>query len=367
MDIYIFNRNIELQGIIDNFTSLIWTRKYGKSGEFSLTTNVTDNVINLLKRDNIIYKKDDTEGAFIETVEISLNSQGKEEIKVTGKFLTSYLNRRINWTKLVKRSTYENIMRLLVSNNAINTIANRIINNLELGEFKGYTGTTKYTNSYGNVLELLENISNSSDLGFRLNLNITTKKMQFEVYEGVDRTINQSLIAPCIFSRDFENVLEQKYFDSINNYKNTSLICGVGEDEARVKTNLGDNNIGLDRYELYVDAKDLSNKETIDNVEVEISADEYIAMLQQRGSEKLGETKKVQTFSGKVNTNGNNVYKKDYDLGDIVTVLDKKWGVTIDTRITEIEEVYEVGGLQINPTFGNNIPTIIDKIKQVVK
>lgn len=64
---------------------------------------------------------------------------------------------------------------------------------------------------------------------------------------------------------------------------------------------------------------------------------------------------------------GNNKYKKDYDLGDIVTVVDKNWRIRIDTRITEIEEAYEEKGFEVNVTFGNNIPTIIDKIKQTVR
>jgi len=45
----------------------------------------------------------------------------------------------------------------------------------------------------------------------------------------------------------------------------------------------------------------------------------------------------------------------------------QKVGVTIDTRITEVEEVYEESGFSLNITFGNNIPTLINKIKQVVR
>lgn len=57
-------------------------------------------------------------------------------------------------------------------------------------------------------------------------------------------------------------------------------------------------------------------------------------------------------------------YEKDYDLGDIVTLQNKDWGVTLDTRITEVKEIYEPGGMKIELTFGNNRPTLIDKIKQ---
>lgn len=94
---------------------------------------------------------------------------------------------------------------------------------------------------------------------------------------------------------------------------------------------------------------------------------EYIPLLKQRGNEKIAECTEIKTFQSEVNTNGNNIYKVDYDFGDIVTVADKKWGLTIDTRITEVEEIYEDGTVNINPTFENVISTLIDKIKRMVK
>jgi hypothetical protein len=65
--------------------------------------------------------------------------------------------------------------------------------------------------------------------------------------------------------------------------------------------------------------------------------------------------------------NANRKYKEDYDLGDIVTNINKKWGVKLDTRIEEIEEVYEDGNEKINVVFGDEAPTIIDKIKKLRK
>lgn len=66
MDLKIFNRELELIGIIDNFTSLMWTRRYFKSGEFQLEAPLTFDNINILKRENIIFKGNgDTEAGFM--------------------------------------------------------------------------------------------------------------------------------------------------------------------------------------------------------------------------------------------------------------------------------------------------------------
>ncbi|ACO85854.1 siphovirus ReqiPepy6 Gp37-like family protein [Clostridium botulinum] len=385
MELYIFNRDLELIGILDTFTSLRWIRRYFKSGEFELHCALNFNTLELLKRDNVVYKKNDVEAGYIETRQLKIGEDGQEYLEVKGKFLTNYLDRRISWDRVSFSSKTEELMRKLVLENAISpTNINRKIPNLILGDLKGFKEDIKYANSFGNIIEQLENISNTNNLGYRNILDIKNRKILFDIYKGVDRTINNGTIAPCIFSRDFENILEQEYMDSLNNYRNTTLIAGAGEGSARKITSI-EEGVGLDRYELYVDARDITDKEekkkTVldydeegnvtgeheETEEVEIPWERYKPLLLQRGKEKLSECEEIQTFDSKINTNGNNVYEKDFDLGDIVMIVDKKWGIRIDTRITEIEEIYEEKGLEVNVTFGNNIPTIIDKIKQKVR
>ena len=364
MELYVFDNNINLIHIVDSFVSLIWTRRYFKSGEFELHLPLTEDNIRYLIKDNIIYKKGDNEAGYIETRQIDLDEEGNEVLTIKGKFLTNYTDRRINWGQLLFNGKSEVLMRKLVNDNCINPSNSiRKIPLLELGELKNYTETIEYQNSYGNVVNELESIALTNELGYRINFNQIDKKLIFEIYKGVNRSVNQSLIAPCIFSRDFENILKQTYMESNNNYKNTVLVAGEGEGAARTLVSINNNNSGLNRRELFVDARDLQKE--VDGV---ILTDiQYKNTLIQRGKEKLTEYQEVKTFESNVNTRGNNIYKIDYDLGDIVTVTDKKWGVILDTRITEIEEVYEDGKIEVNPVFGNVIPTIIDKIKRMVR
>ena len=376
MELYVFNRELNLIGILDTFTSLRWIRRYHKTGEFELHCSLDSNTLSLLQRENIIYKKGDVEAGYIETRQLKLDGIGREYLEIKGKFLTNYLDRRISWDRVNFVGKTEELMRKLVNDNIISpSNINRKIPNLILGEIKNYAEDIKYQNSFGNVLEQLENISNTSNLGYRNLLNIKDREIIFDVHRGVDRTVNQTSIAPCIFSRDFENILEQEYTDSLNNYRNTTLIAGAGEGTARKITSI-EEGAGLDRYELYVDARDIQDTKQVEKNDSEgntvtedtpIPWEEYEPMLLQRGKENLSECEEIQTFDSKINTRGNNVYKKDFDLGDIVTVTDKKWGLQLDTRITEIEEIYEGGKVEINPTFGNNIPTLVDKIKNIKK
>lgn len=383
MELYVFSRDLNFRGILESFFSLIWTRRYSKCGEFELHCNLTPETIELLKRENIIWKKGDLEAGYIEYRNLSQDSNGQETLVVKGKFLTGYLGRRIIWGIEKLKTTPELAMRYLIDKHCINPDnPDRIIPYLKLNHLKGIPDDfyflsanqitwepvamnlpeIKKQTSYKNLLEEVESIATTNELGIRTLLDIQNKQMLFDVYQRLDRTAGQNENAPAIFSREFENVLEQEYTDSFNNYRNTVLVAGEGEGSEREFVAI-ENGQGLDRYELFVDARDLQSETD----ETTIPTEQYREILKNRGISKLNEYKEIQTFESKVNLNSNLRYKEDFDLGDVVTCTSKKWGITIDTRITEVEEVYEESGKQINVVFGNNIPTLIDVIKREVK
>lgn len=362
MELKVLNSELELLDVIDNFTSLTWVRKYQKSGEFELHCPVTSRAIDLLQKGNVIYKGHN-EAAYVVRRSLELNTKGEEYLRVKGKFLTNYLNRRINWGRLIKDGTVESIMRELVDKNCINpTDINRVIPLLALGELNGVGDKISYQNSYGNVLDCLESLSKSSDCGFEVEVDIKHRVLYFNVYRGRDLTINQSINPPCVFSRKNENILSQFYIESNENYRNVALIGGAGEDENRKLTYIG-NCKALDRYELFVDAREISDTEYMDGAQKEIAWSVYEPMLLQKGNEKLSENKEILTFNSNINVNSNLIYRQDFDLGDKVTCYDNKWKVTIDTTITEIEEVYEGNKFSVNVVFGDDVPTPAEIIK----
>ena len=93
MELYIFNKKLELLGIIDTFTSLRWIRRYYKTGEFELHCALNPNTLDLLKRENIVYKTDDVEAGYVETRQLKIGIDGQEYLEVKGKFLTNYLGK----------------------------------------------------------------------------------------------------------------------------------------------------------------------------------------------------------------------------------------------------------------------------------
>ena len=366
MELKIFDRDLNLIGILDSFSSLIWNRKYNSVGDFQLNILFTQELNKLLKIDNIIYK-DNGECGYIVSKEIKVEDDGTESIEVKGKFILEYLERRIIFGTEDINSNLVDAVYSLINNNCIGCCFERIIPNLELGEKLDSDILLSKQISYGNLLDTVKEILQPHEIGLKIDFNIKEKKLIFKLYKGINRSINQKVIAPVIFSRSFENVLSQNYLESINNYKNVALVAGAGEGEKRKTLLIGEAS-GLDRHEVYIDARDIQDTKTIEkngeSIEQEIPHQEYMNLLETRGKEKLAEYYDSKTFDSIINSNSNLIYKQDYDLGDVVTFFDRKWGITMDTRITEISETYNKQGMNINITFGNDVPTLIDIIKR---
>lgn len=360
MEIYVFDRDLNLLGLLEGFFNLRWVRRYGKRGEFELHCGLTQETLTLLQRGNIVWKSDDLEAGCIEYCNITLNSVRDEVLIVKGKFLTGYLDRRIIWGTERISKIAEKVMRDLVYRHAVAPVNNdRAVPLLQLGALKDLGQLIDKQANYSNLLEVIEGIAAASGLGIRMIFDGAAKAINFDVYEGSDRTAGQSANAPAIFSQEYENVLEQEYVGSLNNYRNVALVGGVGEGSERALVTVG-GGVGLDRFEVFADQRSLTQDEGV-------TGEEYAALLAQKGFEVLAENVEIQAFESKVNLNSNLTYKMDFDLGDIVTCVSASWGLTIDTRITEIEEIYEEKGFEVNVTFGNSVPTLIDKIKQVVR
>lgn len=108
-----------------------------------------------------------------------------------------------------------------------------------------------------------------------------------------------------------------------------------------------------ERYtEIYVDARDIQREEGQ-------SETDYENVLRQRGIEKLEEYLEAENFEADVVSDVYE-YKKEWNLGDIVSVSHEAWGITESYRITEVEEVYEARSRKITPVFGTPLPELIN-------
>ena len=355
----IFSPDFLLLAQIDDYESLIFTRRYHKAGDFQVVINFNKNDTQHLKRDNIIYLSARKCG-IITHKEIQITEQGEEVIKVIGHTLSGITKDRVTvppsgaYDRV--NSNAETIIKTFVDNNLITTDADRIYPNLELAPNQNRGDTYNVQTRLKNLEEVLEKISLLSGVGWEINFD--TDKFIFDVYEGLDRTANNGVNNPVIFSTEYDNIKEQKYIDSVKDAKTVGYVGGQGEGEDRLIVEVG-TATGRDRKEVFIDARDIGGTEDPPPTQEEIEA-----RLIARGNQNLSELRPIQSFESQILTYSNFVYEVDYDLGDLVTVQSKKWGLTLNTRITEITEIYERDGFNIDAVFGDSIPTIQDKIKQ---
>ena len=197
-------------------------------------------------------------------------------------------------------------------------------------------------------------LSACSNLGFRIRGDYKEKQFVFEVYEGKDHSENQTGNKRVIFSEVYGNINKATFTTNDQNYKTHAIVFGDGEGTARtvMEATIDEAATGWERREIMVDARDIKRDG--------LTEAQYKAALVQRGTEKLAEYGIVECLEAVTLPNINFTYKTDYDLGDIVTVNKKAWGIKMDKRITEVQEIYENGGLSIVPTFGDPLPDTVD-------
>ncbi|MEJ8546689.1 siphovirus ReqiPepy6 Gp37-like family protein [Brevibacillus borstelensis] len=367
--IRIMDSQFQLLGEVDTYSSLQWVRRWHKPGEFELHINPAMQNADKLLEDTIIFMASrPDEAAIIKHREVRVNETGTEELVVKGSMLAGLMGRRITYPPVGKAYDYihapvETIMKHYVR---VNSIAPadpaRVIPNLIHAPDLSRGPKVPYQTRYKQLDEELEKLSLSSGLGWHVWLDTERQRYVFDALAGRDLTVNQDVRPPAIFSTDYDNIESQSYVSSAVGFKNMAVVAGEGEGADQKIVMVG-KQAGLKRYETFMDAQDIGSQEEGTEQLTEAQMEE---MLRSRGNEKLAELGRVESFESTLLTTSNLVYRRDYDLGDIVTVVNRSWGVRLDARITKVAEVYEPDGFRLDATFGNSLPTLFEKMKQMI-
>lgn len=398
--IRIFTPDTELLGEISNYESLFFVRSFHGIGDLELRINRYKNHTDTLRKGNVIVVGNDAHKAYeIAHREIEIDSDGKltENWLIKALELKAVTSRRPtlppDHTAQDNRSgSAETVMKHYVSRNVVNPVdPMRKVSEIVLAPDQLRGSHITWQSRLKSLGEDLTEISQLSGVGWNTRVDYDLRKWVFDVVIGRNRSVNQTENSPVIFSPQFGNIRNMHYVESDLDYYNVAYVAGQGEGVDRRIIVVG-NATGLARRELYVDARDIA-EETDDETPVPRPEADIIADLRRRGEQKLAEHAQESYLEAQIMTPvktvdirkethfmtqfqinetvnvtkafaSSFVYEVDYDLGDIVTVQNKEWGVTLDARITEIKEIYEPGGFSLEATFGNSRPTLVSKIKQ---
>lgn len=357
-------------GEVNQYESLIWPDKFNGYASFELWAPITEENSEYFKKGNILWCGGDN-AAVIEIVKSEIDENGTKTYNVKGRTLEMLLTTRIIWGtyNAVNKDT-STAMYEIVNQNCINpSNANRKIPYLKLAEDLKFGGKITYQKTGGEVYDSLSTIASTYDLGFSVLFRPKTKELIFEVLEGVDRTVEQSVNDPVEFSTELEDLLSSSYYTNDQDIKNVAFVQGEESGSSRKSVTSGEaNSKGFGRRELYVDARDLQSASVDENGEEQnLSPTEYTQVLTQRGNDKLSECKTTETFEAQIRVFGDVQYEfgKDYQKGDKVTVRDRQLNVVVSARITEVEEDFD-DEYALALTFGYSYPTIMQKVKQQI-
>lgn len=373
--IRIMTTDFELVNEVSGYSSLSFNRSWHGVGKMTIVINrhVNNNEAKDLQQGRLIFPAARYDCVYvIEDRSIKLDENGKEsedweitahEVKFPATNRTTLPPDGFDQDEY--RGPAETAMYQFFTNNIINPLngrTERIIPNIVAATDLGRGIESFFQTRFDNLQELLTEISLFSGLGWVVRYDPGLNKLVYEVLEGNDRTTSQSTLPPAIFAPDFDTVAEMEYQNLRTGYKNVAIVAGPGEGKDRLMAEAGFFT-GWDRREVFIDARDIPT-ETEDDPPVPRPEPDIIDDMFERGRQKLAEMQQELFVKCEALNAGNMTYRVDFDLGDLVTIRNREWGITLDARITDIVETYEENDERIELTYDNSIPTLTDKVRK---
>lgn len=203
-----------------------------------------------------------------------------------------------------------------------------------------------------NLGDEVERVLIGAGRGEKYTLDADNQQIIFDTYLGVDRSRgNTDDNPPVVFDLKYRNIAEYTYTEDATVEQTTVYVGGQGEGVDREIIVTGNDADGVERTEVFVDARDVEQGDT--------------AKLTERATQAT--IPAAQTVSATAVADANLVYGVDYNLGDIVTTNvpvrryeknDEYYDpvtetVQVNQRITEVVITREGGAEHIDLTFGD--------------
>lgn len=403
MQVYILNPDYEILGMIDASESVLWEKKYNDIGEAEIYIPCSTAYLELLKEDNYLYRYDDDMFCKIEGIAIETDEEQGDYIIATAKDVCKILSGRIVRWLIVYSGTVAGFIQKVLTDNVVNPAQSqrRIPNfRIDTSNFSEFTDSIEVSTFTDDLLNVIISTCKAYNYGFRVSYDISVGELVFRLYKGVDKAsgVGDEYIE---FSPAFANILTSSYKTDKSNYKNVvyvgyknandetqllSLYNGATEPQGEARQEVYIDGTGTSRDITYdellqmfpslvkvTEKKNNENGEEIVTATYYSSADKvtavatsegtgedekitvtdytYLLLIRSIGMNALAERTATKEYSGNVDTVDTYEYKADYDLGDIVKVINE-YGVEAEARIVSVMESEDnENGYQVEPKF----------------
>jgi hypothetical protein len=341
--------------IIDTFQSVIWNMQFFDVSDFELVVPGTADNFALLTKGTLLVRstdisvdpEDPTKVTYknvmrIQDRNLTFDIEDGWILTLTGPGLKKIVGQRIVWQQTNLSGTVENAIRQVITENIISpTDQARVIPDFTMAPAKGYTDQIEAQLFSENIADWLVNTCEL--YGYGWDVYISAGKYVFEIAKGTDRTYDQNIVTPVVFSMEYDNMIAAGYQEIAEETFNAALIGGEGDGTDQITETIG-TATGIDRSEGYIDASSVSSNGEI------ITLKTYKQMLQAYGAAEMVKKQDKQQLSGEINHNGLYKLNEDYFLGDIVQIRSQYYDAK--TQIIELIYSEDENGSVTLPTFG---------------
>lgn len=338
MSMEIYPADFSTRYEIKHAISIIMSIYYNEIGKMILVAPVNDYNIQALKVGAMLYDTTRDVTFFIVNVQTDTTTN-----RITANGYTA------NW--ILNKRCIASAYHMTDIESGVYDIVNanlRGMSRLKTAEVTGMTESTDKIFKGGLVLDEIIPFLEEKGLGNRMTWDPDTLTHEFKVYQGKDLTAG---IHAIVFSEEQGSAKDLIINDDDSTFKNVAYVTGMLKDESEFVEEIGTAS-GDDRREIWFNTAVLQEQ------------DESVADCKARavayGQMELGKRIRRQTFSVTIDPDDLGKY---YNIGDIVSCVSVRFGVSFNARIKGIKYKLDKRETSTEIILGEPILTALGAMK----
>lgn len=271
----------EQVGMIDAAESVLWRKKYNDTGECEIYIPCDDELFEILKDGNYIYRYDDDMFCKIHGLELETDEENGDYIISSAKDICEILAGRIVRWQTTYSGTLGGFVKKLLNDNVINPKlpdgsihdARKIPNFALAFNENDFPEAIEVSVFADDLLDRIKTTCKAYNIGFRVYLNISSNELYFKLYRGKNKaSLNSDAYVE--FSPEFDNILSTHYKTDSSEFKNVVYVQYKNEaGETALLSRYKGQSAGLPepqgeaRKEFYIDGSSTSRDITLEELE----------------------------------------------------------------------------------------------------
>lgn len=386
--IEILDRNFRKIDILRKYTFSQYPIDFREIGSFTIHARAEgENLRFLNKSEQYYFLFDSRYIGKLESVSKSSDSEYDRVLILTGRMSFVLFTKRVCYGILNYSGYTYGFIKTLVETNITNDPESKRYVDIDISiedeeYLKQICGEVDKQVTGGYVWDEMQEVMNQDRLGIEFlpvvsvpevksrSIDTNIKSWKLKITGGKDRRKgNTQGNVPVIFSQSLSNIERTDYSVDRKQLCNVAYVAGEGEGENRkwfevYQSEQEQDKTAWDREELWIDARDVQSGQESG----EMPDEQYAQLIDQRAQEKFKDNSIKESYTATIaQANKQYQYGVDYNIGDIVTVIDDELGISVDAQVTRVwiseQDSFRIQDVEF--TYGSIRKDINDQIKVI--